>query len=145
MPRTQPHYLAAKQPIQVLIDADKYEAATAFALNVFSEYRSDVLIWVYQVKAGSIELTEKKKKIPPYIYATVVFSIFNTAQRVLDNFHEKTMKTFGDWINAMFKRNGNRRTASQRQLDRQLQVNLKKYAVIVRKVKGVFRNTLSFL
>lgn len=143
LPKVKPNILEAKKPIDILINAGQYQAASSFALNAFSEYRIKVLSWVYRIKAKSLELCELKPE--PYIFATPVFDVFNLAQEKLDKYHEQSMTDFQSFCINLFKTNPQQHAKKRNALYRRLENRLNKYQQVVRQAKQIFRYCLSFL
>lgn len=145
LPTVKEHFDIAKKAIISLINADKFHAARSFALDAFSNYRIQVMSYVYRIKGESIKLCENSTKVPPFILATVVFEIFNTAQQRLEAYHENQMKRFQKFDDELIKQHPNQYKQNRDKIIVKLRRSLKKYENIVRKTKGIFRSSLAFL
>lgn len=148
LPRSKPHYDMAVKYVRILVNATRYNTSIVFALDAFSEYRIEVLFWVYGIKGGALNLSKNSKKAPQLPLATVVFGVFNTIQERLVTIHEKTMQTFENSARKLF--NKRRLTVKQRNQRAQqmfviLKRKLQQYETTVRKTKGILRSALSFL
>lgn len=148
LPLSKPHYTATEVYVRKLLNATKYDASIAFALDAFSEYRVEVLGWIYNIKEASLNMSKTSKKAPALVLSTVVFGIFNTIQDRLDRIHEKTMKSFETSSKRLFR--GRRMSVKQanqkaQQILIQLKRRLQQYETTVRKTKGILRSALSFL
>lgn len=148
LPLSKPHYVLTKDYVLKLVNATKYKTSIAIALDAFSEYRIEVLTWIYKIKEASLNMCNNSKKAPEVVLSTVVYNVFNKIQDRLDRIHEKTMKTFENNSKKLF--NGRRLGAKQRnqkaqQILTQLRKQLQQYETTVRKTKGILRSALSFL
>ncbi|XP_031624041.1 uncharacterized protein LOC116341238 [Contarinia nasturtii] len=148
LPLSRPHYTATEFYVKRLLNATKYDASVAFALDAFSEYRIGVLAWMYGIRESSLDMCKKSKKAPVMVLSTVVYSVFNKIQDRLDRIHERTMKTFEISSKRLFT--GRRMSVKQvnqkaQQMLIQLKRRLQQYETTIRKTKGILRSALSFL
>lgn len=120
-------------------------AARSFALNAFDDYRFQVFKYIYKIKHQAIQLTDRSKKIPPFVAATAVFDIFDTAQDKIDEYHEQSIQQFQQFDDNLFGTHANQNFQNEHTVLVQLKRRLKRYEDKVRKVKGVFKQTLTFL
>lgn len=148
LPQSEQHYNSTMDVVKMLMDATKYDASIAFALDAFSEYRIKVLTWIYGIKEASIKMTSESKKVPEFALSTVIFKQFNTIQEKLDTIHEKTMKKFEISAKKLIKRvklSAKERNQIVQKILSQLQKQLTEYEATVEKTQNMLRSTLSFL
>ena len=144
LPRTHKHYDAVAHVIEKLVNAAKYNPSIAFALDAFSEYRIEVLTWIYGIKEASVKMTVNSSK-PAFALSTVVFEEFNIIQEILDSNHERTMQTFETAAQHLLKSGGNQQHQFTEHLLKLLQNKLLAYEMTVEKAQNILRSTLSFL
>lgn len=149
LPRSENHYKSTQKAVKTLVNAREYNASIVMAMDAFSEYRYDVLTWVYRIKDSSLKMTKKSKKAPEFALSTVVLSEFNTIQEQLDSIHEETMETFEINAQNLFcvhnTSNAKQRHQISEKMLSQLKEQLSKYEAVVRKTQSMLRSTLSFL
>lgn len=145
IPLVQTIYDSVHADISHLINMGESNAARSFALNAFDDYRLEVFSYIYEIKRKSVQLTNQMKKIPPFVAATAVFNIFDTAQDKIDNYHEDSIRKFRQFDDNLFQTNPNRNFQNEHTVLVQLKRRLKRYEQKVRKVKGIFRQGLAFL
>lgn len=141
LPRTQKHYDAVAHAIEELVNAAKYNPSFAFALDAFSEYRIEVLTWIYRIKDATMKLTVNSTKASAFALSTIVFQHFNIIQESLDSIHEQTKQKFETNAKYLLKSGGNQRHQFTQNLLKQLLA----YEMIVGKTKNILQSTLSFL
>lgn len=142
IPLSQPVYDNVHSAISHLIEMGNVQAARSFALNAFDDYHFQVFKYIYKIKQRSVELTNHIKKIQPFVAATVVFDIFDTAQDKIINFHENSIRQFQQFDDDTFRKNPNRNFQNEHTVLVQLKRRLKQYEDKVRKVEGIFRQSL---
>lgn len=143
-----PRYIEKVNGVRKLMTENVSNLTIVYALDAFSEYRIRVLTWLYEVKKDSLDKCKTSKKAPALSLATVVFRVFNNAQRKLLGIHEQTMETFDKSARKLFTntqtKQHNTRVKVKELLDL-LKQNLKKYENTILEARRILKAGLAFL
>lgn len=126
-----------------MLERNLINVTKSFTLNIFEDYRIEILDYLHEVKKNAINhLPKANLRAPTYLLMTVIHHIFNRIQMLLNGYHQNLSLRFLQYDDILFTKHYTLLTQEEHILVRHLEQVLHEYEKKVTEMKGGIRKAL---